>query len=96
MAARLSVVHIFQVFAVRSGGETGVVVKGPTERMAFTFILKDRGPLISIKFSHQHKVLAMQRCDRSVVSAQETEAVQEVVDHELGVDQLISSGILQL
>jgi len=57
-----------QVFAVRSGGETGVIVKGPTERNSFTFRMKDRGPLISVKFSYQHKVLAMQRNDRSVVS----------------------------
>lgn len=57
------------MFAVRSGGETGVVVKGPTERNVFTFRLKDRGPLISVKFSYKHKVLAMQRTDHSVVSS---------------------------
>ena len=55
------------MFAVRSGGETGVIVEGPTERNSFRFLMKDRGPLISVKFSYQHKVLAMQRNDRSVV-----------------------------
>ncbi|XP_064605810.1 regulator of MON1-CCZ1 complex-like [Liolophura sinensis] len=55
-----------QVFAVRSGGATGVVVKGPDEKSTITFRMEDRGELSSIKFSYDMKILAIQRSPKSV------------------------------
>ncbi|KAG8228249.1 hypothetical protein J437_LFUL015056 [Ladona fulva] len=55
-----------QVFAVRSGGATGVVVKGPTEESSTSFIMEDKGPVMSIKFSPNQKVLAIHRSKTSV------------------------------
>ncbi|XP_023219374.1 uncharacterized protein C18orf8 homolog [Centruroides sculpturatus] len=55
-----------QVFAVRSGGATGVVVKGPDDRTNAHFRMEDKGVVISIKFSPDQKVLAIQRCQKSV------------------------------
>ncbi|PNF37761.1 hypothetical protein B7P43_G11318 [Cryptotermes secundus] len=55
-----------QVFAVRSGGVTGVVVKGPTEQMTTSFCMEDKGPVMSIKFSPDQQVLAIQRTKTSV------------------------------
>ncbi|XP_059612293.1 regulator of MON1-CCZ1 complex [Phlebotomus argentipes] len=51
-----------QVFAVRSGGATGIVVKGPADAV-HTFCMDDRGPIRSIKFSPDMKILAIQRTD---------------------------------
>lgn len=53
-----------QVFAVRSGGVTGVLVKGPDQNLNFR--MEDRGPVISIKFSPDMNVLAIQRTNSSV------------------------------
>ncbi|XP_025988542.1 regulator of MON1-CCZ1 complex isoform X2 [Solenopsis invicta] len=53
-----------QVFAVRSGGVTGVLVKGPDQNLNFR--MEDRGPVISIKFSPDMSVLAIQRTNSSV------------------------------
>ncbi|XP_053606190.1 regulator of MON1-CCZ1 complex isoform X2 [Plodia interpunctella] len=50
-----------QVFTVRSGGVTGVTVTGMDETKCTSFRMEDRGPIISIKFSPDHKVLAIQR-----------------------------------
>lgn len=55
-----------QVFAVRAGGTTGVVVKGPDEKTNLTFRMEDRGEVISIKFSPDHRILGIQRCLKSV------------------------------
>ncbi|XP_071448385.1 regulator of MON1-CCZ1 complex [Hetaerina americana] len=55
-----------QVFAVRSGGATGVVVKGPTEESSISFVMEPKGPVISIKFSPNQKILAIQRSKTSV------------------------------
>ncbi|KAF5284063.1 hypothetical protein FQR65_LT13609 [Abscondita terminalis] len=56
-----------QVFAVRSGGTMGVVVKGPTEDIPpINFRMEDRGPVISIKFSLDQSILAVQRTTSSV------------------------------
>ncbi|GJQ71143.1 hypothetical protein Trydic_g1045 [Trypoxylus dichotomus] len=56
-----------QVFAVRSGGVMGVVVKGPTESdRPINFRMEDHGPVISIKFSLNKKILAVQRTTSSV------------------------------
>ncbi|KAF5279065.1 hypothetical protein FQA39_LY05743 [Lamprigera yunnana] len=56
-----------QVFAVRSGGTMGVVVKGPTEDTPpINFRMEDRGPVISIKFSLDQSILAVQRTTTSV------------------------------
>ncbi|KAJ0059836.1 hypothetical protein NL108_013759 [Boleophthalmus pectinirostris] len=49
-----------QVFAVRSGGATGVVVKGPDDKSS------DKGEVKCIKFSLGNKILAVQRTCKSV------------------------------
>ncbi|XP_012539217.1 regulator of MON1-CCZ1 complex isoform X1 [Monomorium pharaonis] len=53
-----------QVFAIRSGGVTGVLVKGPNQNLNFR--MEDKGPVISIKFSPDMNVLAIQRTNSSV------------------------------
>ncbi|KAM3958549.1 regulator of MON1-CCZ1 complex protein bulli [Aphomia sociella] len=50
-----------QVFTVRSGGVTGVTVNGMDDTKCTSFRMEDRGPIISIKFSPDHKILAIQR-----------------------------------
>nr|XP_039263750.1 regulator of MON1-CCZ1 complex-like [Styela clava] len=55
-----------QIFAVRSGGATGVIVRGPDDRTSHSFRLNDKGSLISIKFSYHHKILALQRSETSI------------------------------
>ncbi|XP_061390403.1 regulator of MON1-CCZ1 complex [Musca vetustissima] len=55
-----------QIFAVRSGGATGVVVKGPTEDKVISFCMTDRGAIRSIKFSPDNQILAVQRRENSV------------------------------
>ncbi|XP_028175226.1 regulator of MON1-CCZ1 complex, partial [Ostrinia furnacalis] len=50
-----------QVFTVRSGGVTGVTVNGMDDSKSTSFRMEDRGPIISIKFSPDHKILAIQR-----------------------------------
>ncbi|XP_032520567.2 regulator of MON1-CCZ1 complex [Danaus plexippus] len=50
-----------QVFTVRSGGVTGVTVNGMDDSKCTSFRMEDKGPIISIKFSPDHKVLAIQR-----------------------------------
>ncbi|XP_074641074.1 regulator of MON1-CCZ1 complex-like isoform X2 [Tubulanus polymorphus] len=55
-----------QVFCVRSGGATGVVVKGPDEKTNINFRMEDRGDVISIKFSLDLRILAIQRSQKSV------------------------------
>lgn len=50
-----------QVFTVRSGGVTGVTVNGMDEAKCTSFRMEDKGPIISIKFSPDHKILAIQR-----------------------------------
>ncbi|KAK2168546.1 hypothetical protein LSH36_16g11043 [Paralvinella palmiformis] len=55
-----------QVFAVRSGGAAGVVVKGADERKNITFRMDDKGEVISMKFSYDMKVLALQCSAKSV------------------------------
>jgi len=52
------------VFAVRSGGVTGVLVKGPDQNLNFR--MDDKGPVISIKFSSDMNILAIQRTSSSV------------------------------
>ncbi|XP_077990884.1 regulator of MON1-CCZ1 complex-like [Glandiceps talaboti] len=54
-----------QVFAVRSGGATGVVVKGPDDK-TINFRMEDKGDVISIKLSYDMKVLAVQRSQKTV------------------------------
>lgn len=54
------------MFAVRSGGTTGIVVKGPTEKETVTFCMEDKGPMRSIKFSPDMKILAVQRTESCV------------------------------
>uniref|UniRef100_A0A8C2DYK9 Regulator of MON1-CCZ1 n=1 Tax=Cyprinus carpio TaxID=7962 RepID=A0A8C2DYK9_CYPCA len=57
-----------QVFAVRSGGATGVVVKGPDDKSSVAFRMDDKGEVKCIKFSLGNKILAVQRTTKSVVS----------------------------
>ncbi|XP_014207194.1 uncharacterized protein C18orf8 [Copidosoma floridanum] len=53
-----------QVFAIRSGGVTGVLVKGPEHNINFR--MEDKGSVISIKFSPDMNILAIQRVVTSV------------------------------
>ncbi|XP_012679166.1 regulator of MON1-CCZ1 complex [Clupea harengus] len=55
-----------QVFAVRSGGATGVVVKGPDDKSSVAFRMDDKGEVKCIKFSLGNKILAVQRTPKSV------------------------------
>ncbi|ESP03633.1 hypothetical protein LOTGIDRAFT_224293 [Lottia gigantea] len=55
-----------QVFAVRSGGAMGVVVKGPDDKSVIQFRMESRGDVMSIKFSPDKKILAVQRSFKSV------------------------------
>jgi len=50
-----------QVFTVRSNGAGGVVVKGPDSKVNIHFRLENRGDIISMRFSYDMKVLAIQR-----------------------------------
>uniref|UniRef100_A0A8C6XEL0 Regulator of MON1-CCZ1 n=1 Tax=Naja naja TaxID=35670 RepID=A0A8C6XEL0_NAJNA len=56
-----------QVFAVRSGGATGVVVKGLEDRNPISFRMEDKGEVKCIKFSLGNKILAVQRTLKCVV-----------------------------
>lgn len=49
------------MFTVRSGGVTGVTVSGMDESKSTSFRMEDRGPIISIKFSPDQNILAIQR-----------------------------------
>ncbi|KAH9488827.1 Regulator of MON1-CCZ1 complex [Bulinus truncatus] len=55
-----------QVFAVRSGGAMGVVMKGPDDKSSASFRMEDRGDIISIKFSPDRRILAAQRSTKTV------------------------------
>ncbi|TSL40939.1 hypothetical protein Baya_7018 [Bagarius yarrelli] len=55
-----------QVFAVRSGGATGVVVKGPEDNNSIAFRMDDKGEVKCIKFSLGNKILAVQRTPKTV------------------------------
>ncbi|XP_069778712.1 regulator of MON1-CCZ1 complex isoform X2 [Narcine bancroftii] len=55
-----------QVFAVRSGGATGVVVKGLDDKACISFRMEDRGEVKCIKFSLGNKILAVQRTSKAV------------------------------
>ncbi|XP_068141877.1 LOW QUALITY PROTEIN: regulator of MON1-CCZ1 complex [Drosophila tropicalis] len=78
-----------QIFAVRSGGATGVVVKGPnpTEDTVISFCMSDRGGAIrSIKFSPDNQVLAVQRKENAVefVCFQgDQPMLQDIITHQV-------------
>ncbi|MEE6464226.1 hypothetical protein FKM82_006215 [Ascaphus truei] len=55
-----------QVFAVRSGGATGVIVKGPEDKNPISFRMEDKGEVKCIKFSLGNRILAMQRTIKTV------------------------------
>ncbi|NWX92233.1 RMC1 protein, partial [Nothoprocta pentlandii] len=55
-----------QVFAVRSGGATGVVVKGLEDKTPISFRMEDKGEVKCIKFSLGNKILAVQRTLKNV------------------------------
>ncbi|XP_037294795.1 uncharacterized protein LOC115447830 [Manduca sexta] len=50
-----------QVFSVRSGGIGGVTVNSMDESKCTSFQMEDKGAIISIKFSPDQKILAIQR-----------------------------------
>ncbi|EDW18407.1 regulator of MON1-CCZ1 complex [Drosophila mojavensis] len=76
-----------QIFAVRSGGATGVVVKGPVEDTVISFCMSDRGGAIrSIKFSPDNQILAVQRKENAVefVCFQgEQPLLQDIITHQV-------------
>ncbi|XP_012157077.1 uncharacterized protein C18orf8 isoform X2 [Ceratitis capitata] len=75
-----------QIFAVRSGGATGVIVKGPTEDSVISFCMNDRGTIRSIKFSPDNKILAVQRRENAVefICFQgEQPLLQEIIIHQI-------------
>ncbi|XP_026849412.1 regulator of MON1-CCZ1 complex isoform X2 [Drosophila persimilis] len=78
-----------QIFAVRSGGATGVVVKGPVpnEDTVISFCMNDRGGAIrSIKFSPDNQILAVQRKENAVefVCFQgEQPMLQDIITHQV-------------
>jgi len=49
-----------QVFSVRSGGATGIVVKSASKAQK-TFVLEDKGPILSIKLSPNQQIVSIQR-----------------------------------
>lgn len=51
---------------MRSGGATGIAVKGLTENDTLTFCMESKGAMSSIKFSPDHKLLAIQRTEKCV------------------------------
>lgn len=55
-----------QLFSIRSGGVTGVVVKGPTEETTTSFTMDDKGEIVSVKFSPDQSIMAIQRSPNSV------------------------------
>ncbi|GFS96489.1 regulator of MON1-CCZ1 complex [Nephila pilipes] len=55
-----------QVFSVRSGGTTGVVVKGLLDKTSYSFRMLDKGDVMSIKFSPDKKILSVQRGYKSI------------------------------
>ncbi|KAL7731723.1 hypothetical protein ACLKA6_018085 [Drosophila palustris] len=76
-----------QILAVRSGGATGVVVKGPVEDTVISFCMNDRGGAIrSIKFSPDNQILAVQRKENAVefVCFQgEQPMLQDIITHQV-------------
>ncbi|XP_053952635.1 regulator of MON1-CCZ1 complex [Anastrepha ludens] len=75
-----------QIFAVRSGGATGVIVKGPTEDTVISFCMNDRGTIRSIKFSPDNKILAVQRKENAVefiFFQGEQPLLQEIIVHQI-------------
>ncbi|ALC43226.1 CG8270 [Drosophila busckii] len=76
-----------QIFAVRSGGATGVVVKGPVEDSVISFCMSDRGGAIrSIKFSPDNQVLAVQRKENAVEFVcfkGDQPLLQEIITHQV-------------
>nr|XP_055092206.1 regulator of MON1-CCZ1 complex isoform X4 [Symphalangus syndactylus] len=74
-----------QVFAVRSGGATGVVVKGPDDRNPISFRMNDKGEVKCIKFSLENKILAVQRTSKTVVLP-EKRSLKLLKSHNLNVN----------
>ncbi|CAK1544829.1 unnamed protein product [Leptosia nina] len=68
-----------QVFTVRSGGVTGVTVNGLDDSKCTSFRMEDKGPIISIKFSPDHKVLAIQRNIDAQIPAVEFYNFQDLI-----------------
>ncbi|XP_040840736.1 regulator of MON1-CCZ1 complex isoform X2 [Ochotona curzoniae] len=74
-----------QVFAVRSGGATGVVVKGPDDRNPISFRMDDKGEVKCIKFSLENKILAVQRTSKTVVLP-EKRSLKMLKSHNINVN----------
>lgn len=65
---------------MRSGGATGILVRGFSDHLNSTFRLEDKGPIIAIKLSPDQTTLAVQRLKNAV--------------HFVPVSTLGSNGIL--
>lgn len=70
-----------QVFTVRSGGATGVNVKGPRMKNPINFRVEDKGAVLSIKFSPDQQILAIQRTSKSVEFQNFSNQVPDVVEY---------------
>ncbi|CAG0916125.1 unnamed protein product [Notodromas monacha] len=80
-----------QVFAVRSGGAMGIVVKGPEEHFNHTFRMPDQGPILAIKFSLDQTVLAVQHVPDTVVN-KERGSVKLMKSHSFPVNWFLYNG----
>lgn len=76
-----------QVFAVRSGGATGIVVKSANDAQSISFCMEDRGTIRSIKFAPDNQILAVQRNETAVEFVPFNASNQPVV-----ADMLIHQG----
>ncbi|XP_065092902.1 regulator of MON1-CCZ1 complex [Ochlerotatus camptorhynchus] len=76
-----------QVFAVRSGGATGIVVKSANDSQSISFCMEDRGTIRSIKFAPDNQVLAVQRNETAVEFVPFNSSNQPVV-----ADMLVHQG----
>ena len=70
-----------QVFTVRSGGATGVNVKGPRMKNPINIRVEDKGAVLSIKFSPDQQILAIQRTPKSVEFQNFSNQVPDVVEY---------------
>nr|CAG4643772.1 EOG090X028B [Lepidurus arcticus] len=55
-----------EILIVRTAGGLSVLVKNVSSPFARSFSLKDKGPIVSMKFSPDHTILSMQRTKSSV------------------------------
>ncbi|KAF8570414.1 hypothetical protein P879_03420 [Paragonimus westermani] len=73
-----------QVFALRSRGAMGVNVKSPIHSDIFNFRIEDRGEVLSIKFSTDNNVLAIQRTPNTVDFLSFVNGAPDVAEYSQG------------